>query len=92
MLFDRAGEMLERWRLMPVDMRRSSGYMLHVSVFWWQILLRPQEKSPTTHWAMAVGFLDAKWVSKFSLIYSNKLVLLYSGNLHVNICMKLRLH
>lgn len=45
------------------EVKKQVGHLMHVSVFWWHILLRQQENHPTTFWAVEMGFLDSKWVS-----------------------------
>lgn len=50
----------ERWMKIKPEVKKQVGHLMHVSVFWWHILLRQQENHPTTFWAVEMGFLDSK--------------------------------
>ncbi|KAG9351552.1 hypothetical protein JZ751_022803 [Albula glossodonta] len=57
----------ERWRLIPSHTKKKTCHMMHMCVFWWHILLRQQDKSSTTQWAVQVGFLDNHVTGDLSL-------------------------
>lgn len=50
----------ERWSKIKPEVKKLLGRLMHVSVFWWHILLRQQDNHPTTFWAVEMGFLDSK--------------------------------
>ncbi|XP_066506429.1 E3 ubiquitin-protein ligase TTC3 isoform X2 [Hoplias malabaricus] len=66
----------ERWGKINLELRQKTGYMLHISAFWWHILFRQQENHVTTSWAVEVGFLDANFTNDLSLKRLHKIEIL----------------
>ncbi|KAK7121134.1 hypothetical protein R3I94_020942 [Phoxinus phoxinus] len=66
----------ERWVKIKPEMKMLVGHMMHVSVFWWHILLRQQENHPTTFWAVEMGFLDSNVSNDLSLKRLEKIEIL----------------
>ncbi|XP_061104846.1 E3 ubiquitin-protein ligase TTC3 isoform X2 [Conger conger] len=60
-------DVFEQWKQIPVSVKKKSGHLMHMGVFWWNILLRQQDKTSVTHWAVQVGFLDGYVTSDLSL-------------------------
>ncbi|KAJ8267134.1 hypothetical protein GJAV_G00138870 [Gymnothorax javanicus] len=60
-------DVFERWGQIPVPEKKRAGHLMHMGVFWWNILLRQQDKTSVTQWAMQVGFLDTHVTSDLSL-------------------------
>ncbi|XP_064207284.1 E3 ubiquitin-protein ligase TTC3 isoform X2 [Anguilla rostrata] len=71
-------DIFERWMQIPVSLKKKAGHLMHMGVFWWSILLRQQEKTSVTHWAIQVGFLDSHLTSDLSLKRLFKLEILES--------------
>lgn len=53
--------------LIPVSVKKKAGHLMHMGVFWWNILLRQQDKTSVTHWALQVGFLEGHVTGDLSL-------------------------
>ncbi|XP_077101618.1 E3 ubiquitin-protein ligase TTC3 isoform X2 [Siphateles boraxobius] len=68
----------ERWVKIKPEMKKFVGHLMHVSVFWWHILLRQQENHPTTFWAVEMGFLDSNVSNDLSLKRLEKIEILES--------------
>ncbi|XP_059401350.1 E3 ubiquitin-protein ligase TTC3-like [Carassius carassius] len=68
----------ERWSRIKPEVKQHVGHLMHVSVFWWPILLRQQDNHPTTFWAMEMGFLDSNVSNDLSLKRLKKIELLES--------------
>lgn len=68
----------ERWCKMKLKRKQDLGHLMHVSVFWWHILLRQQENHPTTAWAVKMGFLDSNVSNDLSLKRLEKMEILES--------------
>ncbi|XP_067288766.1 E3 ubiquitin-protein ligase TTC3 [Pseudorasbora parva] len=68
----------ERWMKIKPEVKRQVGHLMHVSVFWWHILLRQQENHPTTFWAVEMGFLDSNVSNDLSLKRLEKIEILES--------------
>ncbi|XP_028840281.1 E3 ubiquitin-protein ligase TTC3 [Denticeps clupeoides] len=66
----------QRWHKLPLDLKNKAGHMMHISLFWWHILLRQQENHPTTAWAVQVGFLDSNVSNDLSLIRLQRIEIL----------------
>ncbi|XP_051973434.1 LOW QUALITY PROTEIN: E3 ubiquitin-protein ligase TTC3-like [Xyrauchen texanus] len=66
----------ERWTKIKPEIKKQLGHMMHVSVFWWPILLRPQESHPNTFWAVEMGFLDSNVSNDLSLKRLQKIEIL----------------
>ncbi|KAJ8347748.1 hypothetical protein SKAU_G00263370 [Synaphobranchus kaupii] len=66
-------DIFERWMQIPVSVKKKTGHLMHMGVFWWNILLRhecslrQQDKTSITQWAIQVGFLDGHVTSDMSL-------------------------
>lgn len=58
--FNKTDVIYERWAKIKPEVKKQVGHMMHISVFWRYILLRPQDNHPTTFWAVDMGFLDSK--------------------------------
>ncbi|KAK3550077.1 hypothetical protein QTP86_019173 [Hemibagrus guttatus] len=57
----------KRWGKINPELRRETGHLLHISVFWWYILYRQQDNHSTTAWAIDMGFLDSNVSNDLSL-------------------------
>ncbi|XP_058267623.1 E3 ubiquitin-protein ligase TTC3 isoform X2 [Hemibagrus wyckioides] len=57
----------KRWGKINPELRRETGHLLHISVFWWYILYRQQDNHSTTAWAVDMGFLDSNVSNDLSL-------------------------
>ncbi|XP_066555587.1 E3 ubiquitin-protein ligase TTC3 isoform X2 [Amia ocellicauda] len=68
----------ERWRQIHPSLKKETCHVMHIYVFWWHILLRQQETSRTTKWAVQVGFLDANIRNDLSLKRLYKIEILES--------------
>ncbi|KAK9968873.1 hypothetical protein ABG768_003172 [Culter alburnus] len=68
----------ERWMKIKPEVKKQVGHLMHVSVFWWHILLRQQENHPTTFWAVEMGFLDSNVSNDLSLKRLEKIEILES--------------
>ncbi|XP_055798331.1 E3 ubiquitin-protein ligase TTC3-like isoform X4 [Salvelinus fontinalis] len=56
----------ERWNKIPVSLKKKAAQLMHVSAFWYHILLC-RENHNTTRWAVQVGFLDSNVSNDLSL-------------------------
>ncbi|KAM9498900.1 uncharacterized protein ACWYII_002081 isoform 2-T5 [Salvelinus alpinus] len=56
----------ERWNKIPVILKKKAAQLMHVSAFWYHILLC-RENHNTTRWAVQVGFLDSNVSNDLSL-------------------------
>ncbi|XP_045080202.1 E3 ubiquitin-protein ligase TTC3 isoform X3 [Coregonus clupeaformis] len=56
----------ERWNKIPVCLKKKAAQLMHVSAFWYHILLC-RENHNTTRWAVQVGFLDSNYGNDLSL-------------------------
>lgn len=54
-----ADDTFERWNKLSVSLKKKAAQLMHVSAFWYHILLC-RENHNTTRWAVQVGFLDSK--------------------------------
>ncbi|XP_050976999.1 E3 ubiquitin-protein ligase TTC3 isoform X2 [Labeo rohita] len=68
----------ERWTKIKPEVKKHVGHLMHVSVFWWHILLRQQDSHPTTFWAVEMGFLDSNVSNDLSLKRLEKIEILES--------------
>uniref|UniRef100_A0A9J7XBK9 Tetratricopeptide repeat domain 3 n=1 Tax=Cyprinus carpio carpio TaxID=630221 RepID=A0A9J7XBK9_CYPCA len=68
----------ERWSKIKPEVKKLLGRLMHVSVFWWHILLRQQDNHPTTFWAVEMGFLDSNVSNDLSLKRLEKIEILES--------------
>ncbi|XP_016417316.1 E3 ubiquitin-protein ligase TTC3-like, partial [Sinocyclocheilus rhinocerous] len=68
----------ERWTKIKPEVKKHVGHLMHVSVFWWHILLRQQDNHPTTFWAVEMGFLDSNVSNDLSLKRLEKIEILES--------------
>ncbi|XP_051971879.1 E3 ubiquitin-protein ligase TTC3-like isoform X2 [Xyrauchen texanus] len=68
----------EKWTKIKPEVKKQVGHMMHVSVFWWPILLRQQDNHPTTFWAVEMGFLDSNVSNDLSLKRLQKIEILES--------------
>ncbi|XP_057176723.1 E3 ubiquitin-protein ligase TTC3 isoform X2 [Triplophysa rosa] len=68
----------ERWAKIKPEVKKQMGHMMHISVFWWHILLRQQDNHPTTLWAVDMGFLDSNVSNDLSLRRLKKIEVLES--------------
>ncbi|XP_026076352.1 E3 ubiquitin-protein ligase TTC3 isoform X2 [Carassius auratus] len=68
----------ERWSRIKPEVKKHVGHLMHVSVFWWPILLRQQDNHPTTFWAVEMGFLDSNVSNDLSLKRLKKIEILES--------------
>ncbi|KAF4108623.1 E3 ubiquitin-protein ligase TTC3 isoform X2 [Onychostoma macrolepis] len=68
----------ERWAKIKPEVKKHVGHLMHVSVFWWHILLRQQDNHPTTFWAVEMGFLDSNVSNDLSLKRLEKIEILES--------------
>ncbi|XP_052423013.1 E3 ubiquitin-protein ligase TTC3 isoform X6 [Carassius gibelio] len=68
----------ERWSRIKPEVKKHVGHLMHVSVFWWHILLRQQDNHPTTFWAVEMGFLDSNVSNDLSLKRLEKIEILES--------------
>ncbi|XP_051539596.1 E3 ubiquitin-protein ligase TTC3 [Myxocyprinus asiaticus] len=68
----------ERWTKIKPEVKKQVGHMMHVSAFWWPILLRQQDNHPTTFWAVEMGFLDSNVSNDLSLKRLQKIEILES--------------
>ncbi|XP_073686273.1 E3 ubiquitin-protein ligase TTC3 [Garra rufa] len=66
----------ERWTKIKPEVKKQVGHLMHVSVFWWHILLRQQDNHPTTFWAVDMGFLDSNVSNDLSLKRLEKIEIL----------------
>ncbi|KAL1267240.1 hypothetical protein QQF64_002915, partial [Cirrhinus molitorella] len=68
----------ERWTKIKPEVKKQVGHLMHMSVFWWHILLRQQDNHPTTFWAVEMGFLDSNVSNDLSLKRLEKIEILES--------------
>ncbi|XP_051542126.1 E3 ubiquitin-protein ligase TTC3-like isoform X2 [Myxocyprinus asiaticus] len=66
----------ERWAKIKPEIKKLFCHMMHVSVFWWPILLRQQESHSSTFWAIEMGFLDPNVSNDLSLKRLQKIEIL----------------